>query len=236
MAHYLYLLIDFLSLLFPLTFSFYPKANFSKKWKFLWPALAAGMIPFIVWDVLFTDWGVWGFNPSYVSGIYFINLPLEEVLFFLCIPYACVFTYEAINYLMPQRAPGPLITQFIADALIFGLLITGTLYHDRWYTSVTFFGTAAFLVLLRRTWQVTFLGKFFLAFLFILVPFFLVNGVLTGSGLPAPVVWYNNQENMNIRIGTIPAEDVFYGMLLLLINVSVFEYGIHRQKKSANSH
>lgn len=224
MEHYLYLFINFSSIIFPFAFSFYPKANFSKKWTFLWPAMLAGALPFIAWDVWFTSMGVWGFNPDYLCGIYFFNLPLEEVLFFFCIPYACVFTYEAVNYLSKRVFIQGRVQHFITDVLIFGLLIVATFNHERWYTSLTFFATAAFLILLRRVWAADFLGKFYFAFLFILIPFFLVNGVLTGTAIKSPVVWYNNAENLGLRMGTIPVEDTFYGMLLLLINVSVFEW------------
>jgi lycopene cyclase domain-containing protein len=224
MQHYLYLLIDFASVVFPFAFSFYPKANFSKKWKFLVPALFTGAIPFLAWDIWFTDLGVWGFNPNYLCGLYFFNLPVEEVLFFFCIPYACVFTYEAVNYLSGKKFIFSQVQNFITDVLIFGLLITATLNHNHWYTSVTFFSTAGFLILLRRIWDAEFLGRFYFAFLFILIPFFLVNGILTGTGIDSPVVWYNNAENLGLRMGSIPVEDTFYGMLLLLINVSVFEF------------
>jgi len=234
MQHYLYLSIDFLSLLFPLAFSFYPQANFSKKWKFLIPGLLAGAIPFVTWDIYFTSLGVWGFNPNYVSGIYFFNLPIEEVFFFFCIPYACVFTYEAVNYFSTQKIIPDIASNLISDILIFGSLILGAIYHDRWYTSVTFFSVGVFLILLRRIWNVDYLSKFYFAFAFILIPFFIVNGILTGTGLEDPVVWYNNKENMGIRLGTIPAEDVFYGMLLLLINISVFEYRLAKNKKASD--
>jgi hypothetical protein len=48
------------------------------------------------------------------------------------------------------------------------------------------------------------------------MPFFIVNGILTGCGFEAPIVWYNNAENMQFRIATIPIEDTIYALGMLL--------------------
>ena len=222
-AKYLYLAINFFSILFPFIFSFYPKQNFSKKWKYLLPAILLPGLFFIVWDEWFTQLGVWGFNPQYLTGIYLCSLPIEEILFFICIPYACVFTYEAVNYLIKWRMSEK-TQQLITDILAGILFLLGVIFINQWYTAVTFILTSLFLILLRWVWKGEFLGKFYTAFLFILIPFFIVNGILTGTGIEDQVVWYNDLENLGIRMGTIPVEDTFYGMLLLMMNVSLFEY------------
>ncbi len=227
---FLYLAIDLLSILFPFIFSFYPKANFSKKWKHLWPAILITSTIFIVWDIMFTRMGVWGFNPRYLTGIYFFNLPIEEVLFFICVPYACVFTYEAVNYLI-KKGISNTIVQYITYLLVFFLLSSGLLNLSRWYTATTFISCSLFIILLKVIVKPSYLGKFYISFLFILIPFFIVNGILTGAGIEQEVVWYNNAENLGIRMGTIPFEDTFYGMLLILINISIFEELQKRDKK-----
>lgn len=228
MKQYLYLLLDIFTILFPFVFSFYAKANFSKKWKYLWVSILITGIIFLVWDEYFTQLNVWGFNPDYLTGIYLGQLPLEEILFFICIPYACVFTYEALNYLVKEDYFHR-YQKHISIILIIALLLVGILNTDKWYTVTTFLALAFYLTVLEFVLKSTFLSRFYFSYLFTLIPFFIVNGILTGSFIEGEVVWYNNAENLGIRIGTIPVEDVFYGMLLLVMNVSVFEW-LQRRK------
>jgi lycopene cyclase domain-containing protein len=223
---YTYLLVDFFCIIFPFIFSFHPRLQFYRNWRsFLIPCLLTGTF-FLIWDGIFTDIGIWSFNPDYVIGIYFFKMPIEEFLFFLCIPYACVFSYHCFTILWPFSGNARLIRGFYA-LLASALMITGILYLDRLYTSVTFILCSSFLVYLLLS-KADFLPVFFLTFLFILVPFVLSNGVLTGSFFGRTVVRYNDAHNLGIRILTIPFEDVFYGMLLLLLNV----YGYERRRKS----
>jgi lycopene cyclase domain-containing protein len=70
------------------------------------------------------------------------------------------------------------------------------------------------------------LGKFYRAYLVHLIPFLLINGVLTAI----PIVWYNNDFNLGLRIYSIPVEDSYYSMLLLLLPVTVFEMIRAKQK------
>lgn len=230
-SNYLYLLIDLAAISLPFAFSFHPRANFSKKWKYLFPGIIIPAIIFLVWDEWFTRMGVWGFNPKYLSGFYLFNLPLEEVLFFICIPYACVFTYEAVGY-FSKRDYFKKAVNTINVFLIVVLAIIGLINYYRWYTVVTFTSLSLFLVYLHFKIKPGYMGKFYMAYLFILIPFFLVNGILTGTGIESEVVWYNNAENLGIRMATIPIEDAFYGMLLILMNVSIFEFLQKKQERN----
>lgn len=124
----------------------------------------------------------------------------------------------------------------VTDILAILLFLGGLIFYDRWYPSVTFIFASIFLLLHRWVWKTNYLGKFYVAFIFILIPFFIVNGILTGTGIEEQVVWYNDSENLGFRMGTIPVEDTFYGMLLLLMNVSLFEYGQKKKGLAAPVH
>ncbi len=220
--HHLYLIINLGSILVPLVASFYPKAPFFKEWKWALPGIAVAGFLFIVWDVWFTKIGIWGFNDQYTTGFKWLGLPIEEWLFFLCIPYACLFTYFALNHLKGNG--------FFADyhkectallAIIFGWI--GVIYADKMYTAFTFIGLTALLCVHLIWIKKHYIGNFYRSFLVILLPFSITNGLLTGSFIPGEVVWYNNNENMAQRLGTIPFEDAFYGMFLLLLATTIYE-------------
>ena len=176
---------------------------------------------YIIWDIYFTSINVWSFNPAYITGIKIGNLPIEEVLFFFIVPYCCMFIYECVRCYFPvikEHTTSVFVFQIIAIALF----ITGVIFLKRTYTFYTFIFTSLFILLFfafRRYFSNFNLTAFLITFLICLFPFLVVNGFLTAI----PVVIYNNDENLGLRIYTIPFEDIFYGMLLLMMNIAIYE-------------
>jgi lycopene cyclase domain-containing protein len=173
----------------------------------------------LFWDVLFTINGVWSFNADRIIGLNLIELPLEEILFFLTVPFACLFIYACLNYYIKWQISDKW-TRIITNLLmVFSLAI---LYynHTKLYTLVTFSLLFVLLAILQYGLKAQWLNRFYLTYLVALIPFYIVNGLLTSI----PVVLYNNLQNMAIRVGTIPVEDHFYCMAMLLMNVGFFEY------------
>jgi lycopene cyclase domain-containing protein len=221
-------LLDLCVVAIPLAASFYHKAPFYKEWKDAGIGLLVTVLFFVVWDEMFTRMGIWGFNERYLTGVYLGSLPLEEVLFFICIPYACLFTYFSMkhlirnDYLLPYHG-------HISAVLIVVLTGLGSYHITRLYTALAFLLLAAFLLVQRLLKSSSYMGRFYFAFLILLIPFFLVNGILTGWFTEAPVVLYNDKHTLGIRLGTIPLEDVFYGMLLMVIPIGIWEWRAARR-------
>ncbi|MEM6630947.1 MAG: lycopene cyclase domain-containing protein [Bacteroidota bacterium] len=215
---YTYLLLNIGTILFPLLLSFDKKVHFYTYWKALFPSIFVVAALFILWDIQFTELGVWAFNPDYLTGIYWANLPMEEWMFFFTIPYACIFIYECIKAYLPfsWNTESMRKLYFVTGSLLFIIACTQL---GKLYTTITFF-TLGVLLIGTAIYAPVYLGRFAQMYLIHLVPFFLINGVLTAL----PVVLYNNAENLGIRMGTVPFEDPFYSMLLLLLNVHLFEF------------
>ena len=220
---YLYLLVNFFTVFIPLLFSFHPKIKFNLSWKSFFPASILVAIIFIIWDSIFTHLGVWYFNPDYILGIYFFKLPLEEILFFICIPFSCVFTYFCLDKFYNLKwNPKTEVTFCILFSTI--LLIAGIIHLDKLYTSVTFISTALACLILKFALKIDWLGKAVTVYAILLIPFLIVNGILTGTGIEGAVVNYNPTENLGIRILTIPIEDAFYGFEMILLNIYLFNW------------
>ena len=215
-----YLQVLTFSIIIPLIFSFHNKIQFYKKWPAFFKANILVTIPFLIWDELFTRQGVWGFSNQHITGNYLFNLPIEEILFFIIIPYCCVFTYEVFDKIKLKTNNRTYLLTLILGTM---LLIMGLLLYNKIYTAVTFVSLGILLIILSSQ-RKEFINTFYLTYIVITASFFiLVNGILTGGTLEIPPVWYDNSETLNIRIWTIPIEDFFYSMLLLLSNIWLFE-------------
>ena len=219
----LYLWLDLLAISIPFLVSFHPRIRLYKSWKFLFPALVISLVPYILWDIYFTKNGFWGFNEVYLTGISLWYLPLEEWLFFICIPYACVFTHISLLEINPKLRLSLSLTKMITLVLSLLFLLVFLLNYDKAYTAVDMsFG----LVILTTVYLTNkeLLRSYYITFLFMLIPFFIVNGILTGTGITDQVVWYNDEQNLGIRMGTIPVEDSVYAFSLILMGLGLFEY------------
>lgn len=232
MEKYLYLGVMLFAIAYPLAQSFEHRIRFASQWYALFPALLISAIVFLVWDIWFTQIGVWEFNPRYVVGIFFFDLPIEEWMFFFIVPFACVFIYEVLIYFFPKDFFQPFAKPFVYVMVPF-LIGLGLLHLDKWYTSVNFLVGAAVLLAHFIIFRDQYLGRFLFAYLVHLVPLMLCNGILTGGMTEEPVVIYNNAENLGIRIWTVPIEDTIYSMTLFLLNISIFEK-IRSQKTIVN--
>lgn len=220
---FLYLLLDALTLFVPLTRSFENKIAYYKSFGSLFKAIAITGFIFIIWDVAFTHFGIWGFNQRYLVGISIFLLPIEEWLFFLVVPFSCVFIYRVLNYFLSDTK-SRLLQQQIPAFLVWFPLGVAVLNYQRVYTFIAFILLGLFMGWHHYINKTTWMGNFIRAYGIILLPFLLVNSVLTGSWIDEPIVWYNDLHHLGKRIGTIPMEDAFYGLLLILMNVTLYEF------------
>jgi lycopene cyclase domain-containing protein len=233
--HWYYLLVDLGCFTVPFIFSFHPRLRFYQSWRMLLPALAVLLLVFIPWDVFFTAKGIWGFNPAYVTGVWLFGLPLEEWLFFVCIPYACLFTYHCFGILF-SRIPWEKSMIHLTWICAIGSVSVCLFNTGRWYTFAAHFA-CALLLFVHLIWlKRSCLARFIFMYIAVLPAFLASNGILTGlkfwkypffnanpETIADQIVWYDNTHNLGLRLFSMPVDDLAYGMTMLLLTVTVYE-------------
>jgi len=224
-----YLIIDLLIIIFPLLFSF--------KWKFKYysyfkPLLTSTFIVggiYIIWDIIVTMRGDWSFNEEFLSKIYFpskeVGLPIEEILFFVVVPYACIFIYENLEYFLPPKKVFYNKWMYVTIAIIF--FITGIAFYHQDYTILAMLSCAMFftvavvlspeLLQSRNYWLYIFLS---------FIPFTIFNYLLTSLIVVSynPNAIWGGDGAWNGRFFTIPIEDFFYNFSMLSFYLVIYLY------------
>ena len=221
-----YLLLNASSFLFPFLLSFDKKVAFYRQWPTLFPAIFLTGALFLVWDIYFAHIGVWGFNSRYANH-FFWGLPLGEWLFFFVVPYCCVFVYACLNVYFPQD-PLKRFEKWLDLVFLLLFLGIGLANLHRAYTSTAFLGSGLLLFWHVFAWRTTYRSRLYLAYFVSLVPFLIVNSILTGGTTDEPVVVYTEAHNLTSllgsRCGSIPWDDFAYNFLLLGLCITWKEY------------
>jgi len=87
----------------PFIFTFSKNLDFYKYPLRLVLSLGIPFILFVIWDIIAAARGHWSFNPEYTIGLKIANLPIEEILFFIIIPFCGIFTWESVKYFTREK-------------------------------------------------------------------------------------------------------------------------------------
>ncbi len=212
-----YLLLNIAILLGPLALAFEKRIRYIKK---ILPVLASVVLTggaYILWDIAATARGDWAFNPKYLTGLKIVNLPIEEILFFVTVPFACIFIYENVKFYFRDRRLGVSKNFFLVFSMI--LFAVALLFREQYYTLIVLMASALFFVTAILFFDdVIFSKSYWLYILISYFPFVIVNYILTSL----PIVTYNEEAIWGIRIFTIPLEDFFYSFSMLSFYLIVY--------------
>ncbi len=214
-----YLYIDVLIITFPLIFSFVWKFKYYKFYKPLGASILIVGGSYIIWDAFVTSRGDWWFNYEYLSGPKILGLPIEEILFFIVVPYACIFIYENLVYFVGDKEIKFNKWFYLGIFIIF--VIIGIIFYRQEYTILAMFSVALFFLLCAFIYPQVLKSRLYLMYIILsFIPFIIFNYFLTSL----IVVYYNPEAIWGIRLTTIPLEDFFYNFSMLSFYLMVYIY------------
>lgn len=215
-----YLLLLLIYLVIPVALSLQKKVRFVFRLKYILPAVIFAGAIFVMWDIRFVQMRIWSFNPDYISGIELLRLPVEEWLSFIVIPLSSIYIYEWLKIRFEDfEKPNVFLIVSLVLLLIAGVL--AYIFRTRMFSFFTFFLSAIYLgyTVFRNRFK-KYYTKFYLALIISLVPFLTVSAMLNSM----PAIIYDSTHIIGINIAGVPLEKVGYLFLLLLINITIYEY------------
>jgi lycopene cyclase domain-containing protein len=223
-----YITLDFLILIFPLILSFKWKFRYYKYYKPLFASITIVGLAYIIWDAIVTFRGDWWFNKEYLIGFEIAGLPIEEILFFIVVPYSCIFIYENLVYFIKDKEI--LYNKYFYYLLSILFIIFGLIFYYQDYTILSLLSCALFFFIANQFYPNILKSRNFWLYIFIsFVAFLIFNYLLTST----IIVFYNPGAIWGIRITTIPLEDFFYNFSMLsfyLMFYKIFKRKLIKEK------
>ncbi len=214
-----YLLFNLVVIAGPVVSEFSLRIRHVSRWRLKLLASGIVMVPYVIWDAIVTD-SHWWFNEAYTLDFRFLGLPIEEWLFFITVPFACLFVWETLprsDRWLTRLKSLQHVRNVLYAALPIGLWVFST---GKQYTGLMLgcFGFVGLMDMLLRT-DLLLRRKTYLYLLIVAGLILVFNGYLTAR----PVVMYSEVYQMGYRIWTIPIEDFGYGFTLMLFNTMLYE-------------
>jgi lycopene cyclase domain-containing protein len=182
-------------------------------------------ILYIIWDILVTSRGDWSFEEEFLIGIEFFGLPIEEILFFIVVPYACIFIYENLVYFVKDKEI--IFNKWFYCAISILFILLGLLFRNQDYTILAMFSCALFFLIASTLFSEILKSRnYWLYIILSFIPFIIFNYLLTSLvvvSYNSDAIWGGNGV-WNGRFFTIPIEDFFYNYAMLSFYILVYLY------------
>lgn len=221
-----YITLDFIILIFPLILSFKWKFKYYKFYKPLFASITVVGLVYIIWDAIVTFRGDWWFNEEYLIGFKLAGLPIEEILFFIVVPYSCIFIYENFVYFIKDKEI--LYNKYFYYLISILFVILGLIFYYQDYTILSMLSCALFFFIANQFYPNILKSRLYWFYIILsFVAFLIFNYILTST----IIVFYNPEAIWGIRITTIPLEDFFYNFSMLSFYLMFYLYFKNKLKK-----
>ncbi len=218
--NYWYLLLLFIMAVVTLFLFVKKTIVFFTEIKYMIPAIIFSGAIFILLNLRLLETGIISFNSNYLAGKYLLNLPIEEWLFLLIISLFSFSVYILVNVNLANfDKPNLFLIISVILLLFFGF--------EAWISRqklvpffIFFLLTVYFGYTIFRNRFKMHLSKFYVSYGIAVIPFFLFKGFLYSL----PVILCENEHILGIRLFNVPIEEFGFFFLLMLINITIFEY------------
>lgn len=193
---------------------------FVMEFKYMLPAIIFSGAIFILFNSRLLETGINEYNLNFILGKRLYYLPVEEWIYLFIISILSFSVYLLVSAKFEKLEKTNLFVA-ISVVLLAGFAFVAWTARDILIPFFISFLLAIYLAytLFRKRFN-QHLGKFYISYLFTLAPFLTIRAIVNSL----PIVIYNNEYIYGIRLFNMPVEEFGYLFLLMLINITIFEY------------
>ncbi len=190
------------------------------EFKYMLPAIVFTGAIFILFNNRLLETGITEFNTNYLLGKKLYNLPVEEWIYLIIISLLSFSVYLLVSAKFENLKKTNLFI-FISVVLLIGISYVAWSTRDKLIPFFISFLLAIYLAytLFRKRFY-PHLAKFYISYLIVAIPFLCLRAIVNSL----PILIYKNEHIFGIRLFNMPVEEFAYLFLLMLINITIFEY------------
>ena len=193
---------------------------FIMEFKYMVPAIIFSGAIFVLLNNRLLGNGIISFNSNFLVGKNIYNLPIEEWLFLLVISLFSFSVYILITVKFANFEKQNFF-HYLSILLLIGFAYIAWSSRQKLVPFFTFFLMLIYFgyTVFRNKFK-SHLGKFFISYLVVVIPFLLIKAILN----TLPVILYNNEHTLGLRLFNMPVEEFGTLFLLMLMNITIFQY------------
>lgn len=223
MSEYVYYVFNFVVFVPILLLSLFTDVQPHRAWRSFLLAFVTVSVPFLLWDAWAASEGHWNFSSAYITDYRLGGLPLEEIFFFVTVPFAMMYVWGVVQKHIAERV---IVSRWPYIVLGLVVALSAVLHATNWSGGYT---RSAALMMLSTIFilclsRLIFLKTFWVFQLLLLTAFLIGNTILTAL----PIIGYGDAAVTGIRFGTIPIEDFLYNFAFINLFLLVFEWSVRR--------
>lgn len=226
MREFTYLAFNLLVFLPPLLLSIFSDVKTYKNWRPIGLSLLLVSVPFIIWDIWAAANNHWFFSTTYITNPRYFGIPIEEMLFFITVPFAMCFVWDVLGkYIHSKPVSGILAATGISLISLTALVLLFAQWNRGYTRSAAIATILAVTVIILSGWWCR--NRFWWFQLILFALFLFANTFLTAL----PVITYGDTSAIGYRIGTIPIEDFLFNFALINLFVITYDYFVRKFTK-----
>lgn len=226
----LFLLINVVVILIPVVVSMWKDTFYEIHWTALILSILCSGIFFTLRNYYFINIGVKTYNPEHIIGTTIYGVPIEDMLFFITVPYAFIFIYRWVTkyfqFLEIQQ-----FTYIFSLTLTITSILLSIIYYNYIYTFLTVSVLAVLNGIVYFGYTPKWYSKFLIAFFIVTLHYILIDGIITLT-VENKIVNHAEGSVIGLYFFSIPIEDIL-GFFLLFLMVTTY-YEVFQRKLASN--